>query len=77
MTISHSEAQIVGYSILLALVLVEVAVLRRRWSSGVLEYFHHRVERSSDEKRFRFWFIADCLVLALVALAATDWIARQ
>jgi ABC-type transport system involved in cytochrome c biogenesis permease subunit len=81
MTISRSEWEAVGYAVLLALVLWTAWGFYRRWCSGVLDYGYNRVERALDEKRFRFWFIADVLVSAFIILgaiyAASDWIVSR
>jgi hypothetical protein len=77
MTISHSDWQSIGYVVLLAVVLSGAWKFRRRWSSGVLDYRYNRVERALDAKRFRFWFIADVAVFAMVILGTADWIARR
>jgi hypothetical protein len=77
MTISRSDWQSIGYVVLLAVVLSGAWKFRRRWSSGVLDYGYNRVERALDAKRFRFWFIADVAVFAMVILGTADWIARR
>jgi hypothetical protein len=70
MTISLSNWQLAGYVLLLVLVLQQAWSFRRSWISGVLDYGYNRVERALDAKRFKFWFIADVVIFALMALSA-------
>jgi len=71
-----SEWRSLVYAALIVLALGRLWGFRRQWRLGVLDYGYNRVEREADPKRFRFWFIADGVLFAIIVLGAANWVAQ-